>query len=172
MFDDVFLASGHQRPGRNPQRQFGTGGRGSGVILEDNTFRDCSGWSVWAETYAGSVELKDNRFRDCNIFDGTTAGPGAQVQMDSVTVTNNTFTSNREGLEVVLTEDAAEDIDGDDGGSDAGADQGTDAGGDSDEGNGDGCGGCSVRAAGSGSAFAQSFAILGLLLVVLRRRFS
>ena len=35
---------------------------------------------------------------------------------------------------------------------------------------GDGCGGCSIRAGGSGSAFAQFFAILGLLLVVLRRR--
>jgi hypothetical protein len=99
----------------------------SGVSLEENTFRECSGWSTWIETYSGSVELKDNRFRDCsrggakitgqgglgsaslvnNVFAGTTTGPGALVEMDSVTVTNNTFISNREGLEIVLTEDDA-----------------------------------------------------------------
>jgi hypothetical protein len=44
----------------------------------------------------------------------------------------------------------------------AAADGGTDG--------GDGCGGCSLRSAGSGSAFTPSFAILGLLLVALRRK--
>lgn len=113
-----------------------TGGRGSGVNvvagqssgvgIEDNTFTD-NGWGAWVDTAMGAVIVKDNRFEDNNpggvkiigqggqgsatlvnnIITGPSLGVGAYVQMDSVTVTNNTITSNGYGLEIRQTENTA-----------------------------------------------------------------
>ena len=100
----------------------------SGVVIENNTFTDGSGWGAWVESEHGVVNIKDNRFQDNslggvkitglggqgsailvnNIFTGATTGLGAFVQMDLVTVTNNTFTSNRYGLKIVLAGNTAE----------------------------------------------------------------
>jgi len=99
----------------------------SGVVVEDNTFTDNSGWGAWVDTTMGAVNVKDNRFEDNNlggvkiaglggqgsatlvnnIIAGDTFGVGAYVQMDSVTVTNNTITSNAYGLEIRQTENTA-----------------------------------------------------------------
>lgn len=98
----------------------------SGVAVEDNIFTDNS-WGAWIEAEMGAVNVKDNRFEDNNpggvkitgwggqgsatlvnnIIAGETFGVGAYVQMDLVTVTNNTITSHGYGLEIRQTGNTA-----------------------------------------------------------------
>ncbi len=95
----------------------------SPVVIENNTF---DGSGAWIESERGAVNIKDNLFQNNtsnvkitglggqgsatlvnNIFAGNTFGVGAFVQMDSVTVTNNTFKSYAYGLEIRLTRNTA-----------------------------------------------------------------